>query len=130
MLKVTEQDRDEFDYYLDAFVLAWRSVLDIMLYDAAEIFSLNLSREQHIADYEFLLVARALKHTKAQAFIEWWHERAQGSLSQNPLWSKRTIISHRGFLGKTHIIYGLTSGGILAPSWLEATSLHWALVLV
>jgi len=38
-LENSQDDKKGFDFNLSAFVVAWRSVIDIMLYDFAEKFS-------------------------------------------------------------------------------------------
>jgi hypothetical protein len=53
---------DGFYYNLSAFLTAWRSTLDVMLYDLAEHFSLGFSREDEMS------VARA--YEKMRQIIE------------------------------------------------------------
>ena len=89
-------DANQFNYILSAFLAAWRSVLDIMIYDLAEAWSLGLTREDRITDNEFLVAAKALNHVDALRFIGWWKQK-RGALQRNPLWKKRTLIIHRGY---------------------------------
>jgi hypothetical protein len=98
-LSRTPQDTthaDEFMYILSAFLNSWKSVLDVLLYDYAEKFSLGLSREERITDRDFEVAARALQNTQASSFVHWWRQQLS-LLSQNPLWTKRKIIVHRGY---------------------------------
>jgi hypothetical protein len=95
-LRRTSQTPKNFNYNLSAFLSAWRSVMDIMLYDFAEKYSLGLSREDRFTDDGFGIAAKALKHIEALNFLEWWR-REIGRLSQNPLSHKRKMIVHRGY---------------------------------
>jgi hypothetical protein len=102
---------DEFYFYLSAFLNAWRSILDVMLYDLAEYYCLGFSREDELGDKEFTAVANALKRVEALKFIEWWRQK-QGTLRSNPLWMKRNIIFHRGYPKiSEYRIYASGSGG-------------------
>jgi hypothetical protein len=89
---------DEFYYNLSAFLNAWRSALDIMLYDMAEHFNLGLTRDDEMTNRDFALAARLLQKTDATQFISWWNQK-QGLLGNTPLWKKRNIIFHRGRVG-------------------------------
>jgi hypothetical protein len=90
------KDDDEFHFNLSAFLNAWRSILDVMLYDLAEHYALGFSRDEELNDKEFTAVATALKNDDALKFIEWWRKK-QGVLRNNPLWVKRNIMFHRGY---------------------------------
>ena len=83
-------------YYLSAFLSAWRSVLDVMLYDFAKYYSLGLTQEDKMSNYEFSLVAKTQRNDKALDFIKWWEKKIQ-KLSKNKLWKMRRIIIHRGY---------------------------------
>ncbi len=87
---------DEFYFNLSAFLNAWRGILDVMLYDLAEHYSLGFSREDLMSEMEFGAVANALKKNDAVKFIKWWRHK-QGDLRKNPLWSERNITFHRGY---------------------------------
>lgn len=101
-LSNASQDTDEFIYKMSAFLSAWRSVFDILLYDYAEKFSLGLTREDKISDYQFEIAIKAFKRyasvraAKALKFLHWWRQK-RSELAQNPLWKTRTIIVHRGY---------------------------------
>lgn len=92
----TKDTPEVFQFYLSAFLSAWRSVLDIMLYDFAEYYSLGFTRENFLDDRCFKAVAAALANEDALRCIEWWR-RKQGRLQQNTLWRKRSINVHRGY---------------------------------
>lgn len=94
-VSTTEQSTGELYYDLSAFLNAWRSVLDVMLYDFAEHYHLGLTNEDMITEHDFELAAKVLNNNDALRFITWWRQQ-RGSLSQDPLWSKRNIIVHRG----------------------------------
>jgi hypothetical protein len=93
---VGTQNDDEFYFNLSAFLSAWRSILDVMLYDFNEHYSLGFSTEDQLNDKEFKAVANALNKTQAREFIKWWRKK-QTSLRKNPLWAKRNITAHRGY---------------------------------
>ena len=112
VLTKTKDDLKPFYFNLSAFLNAWRSVLDVMLYDFAEYYSLGFTREDLMTDQCFMAVAKALKHREALGFIKWWRQK-QGDLKQNPLWGKRILIVHRGYptVSSTKIFYVSGSGG-------------------
>lgn len=108
----TKNDTKLFHFNLSAFLSVWRSVLDIMLYDFAEYYSIGFTRQDIITHQTFKAVASALKHNNALKFIDWWREK-QGELMQNPLWAKRRLIIHRGYptITATFTFYVSGSGG-------------------
>ena len=95
-LERTSENPEEFNYNLSAFLSAWRSVLDIMLYDFAEKYSLGLTREDRLIEYGFEIVAKALNRTDALKFLKWWRQQVQ-EVGKNPLCYKRKVIVHRGY---------------------------------
>jgi len=95
-LRAVAQNSDEFMYMLSAFLNAWRSVLDVMLYDYAEKYSLGLTREDRITDHEFGIAAKVLNCTGALHFLRWWRQQ-RSSFQRNPLWRKRILVVHRGY---------------------------------
>lgn len=94
----------ESSYYLSAFLSAWRSVLDVMLYDFAEYYSLGLTRQDKVSSDEFSIVAKAQRNDKALVFLKWWAKKIQ-KLSKNKLWKMRHIIIHRGYPKIMHQVY-------------------------
>mgnify|MGYP000504064673 CR=1 FL=1 len=109
-LKRTQVD-SEIYYILSAFLNAWRSCLDIMLYDFNEYYSMGFTIDDEIKDAYFAAVAKALKKDDALKFIKWWREK-QGILKNNPLWKKRILIVHRGYPPiRSYKIYVSGSGG-------------------
>jgi len=86
----------ESSFYLSAFLSAWRSVLDVMLYDFAEYYSLGLTREDRMIERDFFIVAKAKSKGEALRFLKWWKKKIQ-RLSRNKLWNMRRIIIHRGY---------------------------------
>ena len=94
----------EYYYYLSAFLSAWRSVLDVMLYDFAKYYSLGLTSEDKVSHDEFFIVAKAQSKDKALGFLKWWEKKIQ-KLSKNKLWKMRHIIIHRGYPEIMHALY-------------------------
>ena len=105
------QNDDEFYFNLSAFLSAWRSILDVMLYDFNEHYYLGFSTEDKFNDTDFKAVANALSNTQAIEFIKWWRKK-QGLLRKNPLWTKKNITVHRGYAKLSEYrIYVSGSGG-------------------
>jgi hypothetical protein len=84
----------EFMHNLSAFISAWRSVIDYLLYDYAEKF-LGINREKRLDSSVFERVATECKNQKALEFVEWYKEKF-GILEKDPLWKKRPYSIHRG----------------------------------
>ena len=127
-LRNIPQDSDEFMYNLSAFLNAWRSVLDVMLYDYAEKFVLGLTRDERITERDFEVAAKALQHTQALQFIKWWRQQ-RNRLMRNPLWKKRIIFVHRGYppMTRVYTLYlaetiALSSTFTIAGASAEATA--------
>jgi len=102
-----------FIYNLSAFLSAWRSVLDVMLYDFAVHYCIGLTRADRVLPHDFWIVAKAQNNTQALEFFKWWNKK-RGELSNNPLWNMRHIIVHRGYPEITHRLYvpaSSSSGG-------------------
>jgi len=108
-LIVNEDDPEQFSFNLSAFLSAWRSVLDIMLYDFALIFFEGLSRDDYLSPGYFKIAAKAQKHTEALSFIDWFNKKRR-ILEKNSLWKMRHIIVHRGYpLEVFHIVVAVES---------------------
>jgi hypothetical protein len=95
-LMETRDELEKFNYNLSAFLNSWRSVLDVMLYDFVEKYSLGLTRDDKVTDRDFWVAANAQNLMDALRLIEWWRKK-QGVLKHNPLWEKRIITTHRGY---------------------------------
>lgn len=83
-------------YNLSAFLSAWKSVLDVILYDFAEHYSIGLTREDRMLPHDFWIVAKANNNVQGLQFFKWWDKKRR-VLSNNPLWNLRHIIVHRGY---------------------------------
>jgi hypothetical protein len=98
-LRQTPQDNQhakEYMYVLSAFLSAWRSVIDIILYDYSDKYQLCFSRDEEIRVRDFDVAARSANNTQAQAFIKWYNQQVS-KLGQSPLSTKRKIMVHRGY---------------------------------
>jgi len=84
-----------FPYYISAFLSAWRSVLDVMLFDFAQMYSLGFDSKDRIDDEAFEIAARATKRKEALGFLVWWRRQLE-HFSRNPLYRARNMIVHRG----------------------------------
>ena len=81
------ENPEVFQYNLSAFLSAWRSVFDIMLYDYALKFFPSLTRDDYIKLDSFRLAAKAQNHEEASSFIKWYDKKFR-FLKNNPLWKK------------------------------------------
>jgi hypothetical protein len=95
ILPTVGEDPNGFRCNLSAFLNAWRSLLDVMLYDFDEFYNLGFTREVEMNDKEFYAVAKASGNEEAVRFIRWWRQK-QGMLKNSPLWEQRIINFHRG----------------------------------
>jgi hypothetical protein len=89
-VKRTLHDPDKLCYNLSAFLSAWRSVPDVMLYDFAWRYSLGFTEEDRLTPHEFRIAARLLKRLQALEFLEWWNRRCEKiRTSPPPVTSRR-----------------------------------------
>lgn len=93
-LKTLDKGSDDFMFNLSAFLTAWRSVIDVMLYDYMEKY-FGFAREERFDGRDFEIAARASGNQDAIQFCDWWRAQIE-VLKKNPLWRKRTISVHRG----------------------------------
>jgi len=87
-------DTEAFDYNLSAFLCAWRSILDVMLFDFAEKYSLGFSPEALLTEDKFRRAAEALGKKEASEFLAWW-KTMLARISTSPLYRKRNMVVHR-----------------------------------
>lgn len=85
-------------FNFSAFMSAIHSVMDIMLYDCSEAFSLGISRDMNRRPVDFKVAAVAKESVPASKFIIWWEEEMAKYIS-DPLWRTRHKINHRGYPG-------------------------------
>lgn len=85
---------EEFMHNLSAFLSAWRSVPDILLYDYAEKY-FAWGREDRFDMRDFEVATRASGRKEAQRFFQ-WYKKQYARLAGNPLWRKRVVTIHRG----------------------------------
>lgn len=91
-----EKSTELFQFNLSAFLSAWRSVLDIMLYDFALHYFPSLTRDDKIMPEGFKIASKAQDHEEALRFIKWWDKKFN-SMKNNPLWRRRIMADHRGY---------------------------------
>jgi len=94
---------DEFTYNLSAFVSAWRSVFDVLLYDYTErYFGINREEKIKVTRESFGMASKAIQefNPEAQRFIEWYNEKIERVLQKEEetkdLWSLRNFLLHKG----------------------------------
>jgi len=122
------EDRKElFDYNLTAFVVSWHSVLDIMLYDFAEKFSLNLTRDDYLGEEQFRLAAKVLGRKEALDFLKWLIGETRNLREKHRvLFDRRRVTIHRG-KGSTFAAYALNLSSssaavsITGSQWVPTT---------
>jgi hypothetical protein len=110
-----EQNPETFDFFMSAFLHAWRGVLDVMLHDFAEHYSLGFSREDELRFDNFKKAAKSKNCADGVRFIDWWLSK-QIMLRSNPLWSKRNLSTHGGYLGMAEHVYYLSGSGATSGS--------------
>jgi len=91
-----EKSTELFQFNVSAFLSAWRSVLDIMLYDFALHYFPSLSLDDKIMPEGFKIASKAQNHEEALRFINWWDKKFN-SLKNNPLNKRRIMAVHRGY---------------------------------
>jgi|GEM_PF-4629069 len=94
-----EQVEKEFIFSLSAYLSAWRSIPDVLLYDYAEKL-MQLSRTIKLNENAFEIAAIASKNELALKFIKCYKNRMEG-LKRDPLWKKRNFVVHIGKIGMT-----------------------------
>lgn len=100
-------NKELFDYNLSAFVVSWQSVIDIMLYDFAEKFSLGLTRDDYLGEEQFRLAARVLDRKEAIDFLRWLiNETRKLRDKHSILFDRRRLTVHRG-KGSTFVAYAV-----------------------
>jgi hypothetical protein len=89
----------ELGYNLSAFITAWRSVFDVLLYDYAEqYFKYSEARRFKITKNNFREIAIVLENHENNVpknFID-WYQKKETELSQLQFWHLRTFFVHRG----------------------------------
>ena len=86
-----------FNYNLDAFLVVWASIPDILLYDFAERFGFKISRDDRMEKDGFELVAKSHGHKDALAFFVWWKKAFRKLANKHHiLFGKRKVVTHRG----------------------------------
>jgi hypothetical protein len=110
-----EQDPEIFDFYMSAFLHAWRGVLDVMLHDFADHYSLGFSRQDELRYDNFERAANDISCADGVRFIRWWINK-QTTLRGNPLWGKRNLSTHGGYLGMQEQVYYLSGSGATSGS--------------
>jgi hypothetical protein len=93
-LKNLNKGSEKFIFNLSAFLTAWRSVIDIMLYDYIEKY-FGFSREEYFKVRDFEIAAKVSGNQNAISFCKWWKKQIN-ILNKNPLWAKRNITVHKG----------------------------------
>ena len=111
-----EPDTHKPYFNLSAFLSAWRSVLDVMLYDFATHYNIGLTREDKMFPRDFWLVSKVQSKKQALQFLDWWNKK-RSKLEKNELWRMRHIIVHRGRPQVSQAVYvplSLSSGTAIA----------------
>jgi hypothetical protein len=88
-------DEEKFWYNLSAFVSAWISVREYLLYDYAEKLGLGFTRDENMTVRDFEVAARAKNNAEAQQLLSWWKE--SGGKLDGKLKTKRKYLLHRGY---------------------------------
>ena len=112
-------------FYLSAFLHAWRSVIDIMLYDFAEYYGLHnfekpnefssvITFANHISE-----TARNQKKNQAAEFIEWWFGKLL-KVWNSELSEMRKQTTHIGRLKLPEFAQETSIGSFSLLNWIYA----------
>ncbi|MDA4127858.1 MAG: hypothetical protein OK422_00100 [Thaumarchaeota archaeon] len=88
---------NEVGYYLDAFLSASYSVMELMLYDFAESRDIGFTRDEELWPRDLEVASRIGEKQIGLAFVKWWHTKI-ANLNSNPLWPRRQKVIRRGKL--------------------------------
>jgi len=89
---------------LSAFILAWESIPEILHYDFAESFSLDISREERADNKEFRRLSRSLatrdsSFSEAADAYEWLRQQQRRLFESHKLLADwRHVVAHRGIV--------------------------------
>lgn len=99
LTKLHESTGSELGYNLSAFIQAWRSVFDVLLYDYAEqYFGYSEARKFKITKTVFKEIATVLDNhgnSDPKKFID-WYEKKESELGNLRFWYLRKFFVHRG----------------------------------
>lgn len=118
----------ENTFYLSAFLCAWRSVIDILLYDIAEYYELydfrnrwrttefnsNVAFARHISK-----IANKRGNHQAEEFIEWWF-RNLINVWNSKLSEMRKQVVHEGGLQLPKFARGIPLGHFSLRNYIYA----------
>jgi len=91
-------DEEHFIYELNCFLIALRSIPDVLLEDLNEKYGLGISLDEKLTPQVFKRKAKELNKTDALRFIKWWEERVNSIKEDrygSVLFRKRNISVHR-----------------------------------
>jgi hypothetical protein len=85
---------------LSAFILAWHSIPEIMLYDFAETFKLPFTRNDRMMDFDFALAALSNPNRDDALDLLAWRTKETKELRKkhNRLAGMRDVVTHRGII--------------------------------
>jgi hypothetical protein len=85
---------------LSAFILAWHSIPEIMLYDFAETFKLPFTRNDRMMDFDFALSALSNPNRDDALDLLAWRTKETKELRKkhNRLAGMRDVVTHRGII--------------------------------
>jgi hypothetical protein len=114
-------DGDVVRWEVSSFQNASYSVMQRMLYDAAEIFGLGVTLADYLNPERFGKLAKKQKNVLAEEFLEWWNGKNR-ELDQNPVWRLRDIDTHRGDpelhqVQSSIYVSGYSSGEVTDPRY-------------
>lgn len=118
-LERLDEDDTEWDFYYSAFLAAWRSVLDVLLYDAAFQFNLGFTIDDKIFEWQFKWAAQKEENEKAHCFLSWW-SRKRSSLNKLSIWKDRDVFLHRGYAGREPVFVPLSMSSGIISFWPDA----------
>lgn len=92
-----EQNPETLNFKLSAFLNACHGVMDIIIYDFAEMRGLGITRDDRLDRSSFQLVAKSHNVKQELTFSKWINEKLDELSQKKPLWNLRNIYMHRDY---------------------------------
>lgn len=114
-------------FYLSAFLHAWRSVIDIMLYDFAEYYGLHAHANEFSSAVTFanhvLETARNQKKNQAVEFVKWWSKKLL-KVWDSELSGMRKQVTHTGGLKLPEFVRETSTGHFSLRDYIYARKIE------
>lgn len=117
-------------FYLNAFLLAWRSFIEIMLYDFAEYYGLyNFGNPNAVKHKKFKDVLEFAAHIRKSAqrqkkepaveFVDWWYRKLP-EIWNSKLSEMRNQVTHIGSLKLPELVQKKSPSSFSLQNYIDA----------